>query len=64
MEQAIKILIPMGGFGSRLRPLTWSRPKPLVSLAGKTVIDFVLEMVKTVPNVQESEFIFSVKRPG
>ena len=60
MEQAIKILIPMGGFGSRLRPLTWSRPKPLVSLAGKTVIDFVLEMVKTVPNVQESEFIFSV----
>ncbi len=60
MEKAIKILIPMGGFGSRLRPLTWSRPKPLVSLAGKTVIDFVLEMFKTVPNVESSEFIFSV----
>lgn len=60
MEKAIKILIPMGGFGSRLRPLTWSRPKPLVSLAGKTVIDFVLEMFKTVPYVESSEFIFSV----
>ena len=60
MENAIKILIPMGGFGSRLRPLTWSRPKPLVSLAGKTVIDFVLEMFKTVPDVESSEFIFSV----
>ena len=60
MENEIKILIPMGGFGSRLRPLTWSRPKPLVSLAGKTVIDFVLEIVKTVPGVESSEFIFSV----
>lgn len=60
MEKPIKILIPMGGFGSRLRPLTWSRPKPLVSLAGKTVIDFVLEMFKTVPDVESSEFIFSV----
>lgn len=60
MENEIKILIPMGGFGSRLRPLTWSRPKPLVSLAGKTVIDFVLEMLKTVPDVESSECIFSV----
>jgi glucose-1-phosphate thymidylyltransferase len=50
----------MGGFGSRLRPLTWSRPKPLVSLAGKTVIDFVLDMLKTVPDVESSECIFSV----
>ena len=60
MENSIKVLIPMGGFGSRLRPLTWSRPKPLVSLAGKTVIDFVLEMFRTVPNVDSAEFIFSV----
>ena len=60
MEDAIKVLIPMGGFGSRLRPLTWSRPKPLVSLAGKTVIDFVLDMFRTLPDLGSAEFIFSV----
>ena len=29
MSKDLQILIPMGGFGKRLRPLTWSRPKPL-----------------------------------
>ena len=60
MSKDLQILIPMGGFGKRLRPLTWSRPKPLVPLAGKTVIDYVLEMFKSVPNFQSSELVFSI----
>jgi glucose-1-phosphate thymidylyltransferase len=60
MEKAPKILIPMGGFGRRLRPLTWSRPKPLLCLAGKTVIDYVLALFHTVPNIESAEFIFSI----
>ena len=27
MSKDLQILIPMGGFGKRLRPLTWSRPQ-------------------------------------
>ncbi|MEN8173179.1 MAG: sugar phosphate nucleotidyltransferase, partial [Chloroflexota bacterium] len=45
----MKIVIPMAGFGSRLRPHTWSRPKQLISLAGKSVIDHVLAMFETLP---------------
>jgi glucose-1-phosphate thymidylyltransferase len=60
MDKPIKILIPMGGYGTRLRPLTWSRPKPLVCLAGKTVLDYVLGMLDTVPDVETTEFIFSI----
>ncbi len=58
MTNPLKIVIPMAGFGTRLRPLTWSKPKPLVSLAGKTVMDHVLDMFRTVPDFESAEFVF------
>jgi len=48
----------MAGYGTRLRPLTWSKPKPLIPLAGKTVLDYLIEMFRTVPNFDLAEFIF------
>ncbi len=58
MTKPLKIAIPMAGFGTRLRPLTWSKPKPLVSLAGRTVLDHVLDMFRSAPNFNQTEFIF------
>lgn len=58
MTKPLKIVIPMAGFGTRLRPLTWSKPKPLVSLAGKTVLDHVINMFRTVPDFDQAEFVF------
>jgi len=58
MTKPLKIVIPMAGFGTRLRPLTWSKPKPLVSLAGRTVLDHVLDMFRSVPNFDLAEFVF------
>jgi len=60
MTKPLKILIPMAGAGARLRPLTWSRPKPFVSLAGKTVIDHVLDVCRSVPGFKDVKFIFSI----
>ena len=57
MTQPLKIVIPTAGFGTRLRPLTWSKPKPLVSLAGKTVLDYLLDMFRTVPDFNDAEFV-------
>ena len=48
----------MAGFGTRLRPLTWSKPKPLVPLAGRTVLDHVLDMFHSAPNFDSAEFVF------
>jgi glucose-1-phosphate thymidylyltransferase len=53
----MKIVLPMAGFGSRLRPLTWSRPKPLIPLAGRPMIDYVLDMFVDIPSVDEVIFI-------
>lgn len=63
MTDVLKIIIPMAGLGSRLRPLTWSRPKPLVSLAGATVIDHLLQMFRTIPDALEVEYVF-IMSPG
>jgi len=58
VTKPLKIVVPMAGFGTRLRPQTWSKPKPLVSLAGKTVLDHVLDMFRSVPNFESAEFVF------
>jgi len=60
MSESLKIVIPMAGLGSRLRPHTWSRPKQLISLAGKTVLDHVLAMFETLPDPENIELIFIV----
>jgi glucose-1-phosphate thymidylyltransferase len=49
----MKIVIPTAGFGTRLRPHTWSKPKPLVSVAGKPVLGHVLDMFAALPDVEE-----------
>jgi glucose-1-phosphate thymidylyltransferase len=44
----MNIIIPVGGLGTRLRPQTWSRPKPLVSVAGKPVLGHVLDTLSVL----------------
>ncbi len=57
MSQPLKVVIPMAGLGTRLRPHTWSKPKQLISVAGKAVLDHVLETLKTLPDPQNIELI-------
>jgi glucose-1-phosphate thymidylyltransferase len=50
----------MAGYGTRLRPHTWSRPKQLIRMAEKTVLDHVLDTFSSLPEPEHSEFIFIV----
>jgi glucose-1-phosphate thymidylyltransferase len=53
----MKIVIPTAGFGTRLRPHTWSKPKPLVTVAGKPVLGHVLDTFADTPDIDEVTFI-------
>jgi glucose-1-phosphate thymidylyltransferase len=57
MNNSLKIVIPMAGLGTRLRPLTWSKPKQLVSVAGKAVLDHVLDTLASLPDPQNIELV-------
>jgi glucose-1-phosphate thymidylyltransferase len=57
---SIKIVIPMAGYGARLRPHTWSRPKQLIRMADKLVIDHVLDTFTSLPAGFQAEYIFII----
>jgi len=60
MSDTLKVVIPMAGLGTRLRPHTWSRPKQLINLAGKSVLTHIFDMFATLPDSENVEFIFIV----
>jgi glucose-1-phosphate thymidylyltransferase len=53
----MQIVIPLAGFGKRLRPHTFTKPKPLINVAGKPVLGHVLDTFAALDNVDEIIFI-------
>ncbi len=45
----MKLVIPMAGLGTRMRPHTWSRPKPLLPVAGRPMLAHILERFRDQP---------------
>jgi glucose-1-phosphate thymidylyltransferase len=60
LTETLKIFIPMAGWGTRMRPHTHSKPKPLVSVAGKTSLEHLMDMFKTLPDPDNVEYVFIV----
>lgn len=55
----MKIIVPMAGRGSRLRPHTLTVPKPLIPIAGKPIVHRLVEDIAKVldENIEEIAFI-------
>jgi glucose-1-phosphate thymidylyltransferase len=53
----MKVVIPVAGAGTRLRPHTYTQPKPLMPVAGKPIICFIVDKLV---EVGMNEFVFVI----
>jgi glucose-1-phosphate thymidylyltransferase len=53
----MKVIIPLAGKGTRLRPHTHVTPKPMLRIAGKPVMDYVMDDVKRLGGVEQVIYI-------
>jgi len=53
----MKVIIPLAGKGTRLRPHTHVTPKPMLKVAGRPVMSYVLDDVKKLGNVEQVIYI-------
>ena len=56
----MKIIVPMAGRGSRLRPHTLTVPKPLIPIAGKPIVHRLVEDIAGVLNQEIEEIAFII----
>lgn len=56
----MKIIVPMAGRGSRLRPHTLTIPKPLIPVAGKPIVHRLVEDIAGVLNQEIEEVAFII----
>jgi glucose-1-phosphate thymidylyltransferase len=56
----MKIIVPMAGRGSRLRPHTLTVPKPLIPIAGKPIVHRLVEDIAKVLNQDIEEIAFII----
>lgn len=52
----MKAIIPVAGAGKNLRPLTYTQPKPLIPVAGKPIICYIIDQLTSL-GVQDFVFI-------
>ncbi|MCW5922286.1 MAG: NTP transferase domain-containing protein [Saprospiraceae bacterium] len=53
----MKVVIPVAGAGTRLRPHTYTQPKPLMPVAGKPIIRFIVDKLV---EVGMTDFVFVI----
>src|SRR5438105_13740095 len=53
----MKVIIPLAGKGTRLRPHTHLTPKPMLKIAGKPVIDYVMDDLQKLGDVEQVIYI-------
>lgn len=62
--EPMRIIVPMAGMGKRMRPHTLTVPKPLIPVAGKPIVQHLVEDILSMCNQKVEEIAFVVGRFG
>ena len=57
----MKVIILAAGYAMRLRPLTLTRPKPLLPVAGKPMIEYVLDNLAPIGGIERVYVVTNAK---
>jgi glucose-1-phosphate thymidylyltransferase len=60
----MKVLILAAGYATRLYPLTLTQPKPLLPVAGKPMINYVIDNIATIPDIDRVYVVTNAKFAG
>lgn len=60
----MRIIVPMAGMGKRMRPHTLTTPKPLIPVAGKPIVQHLVEDILRMCSAKVEEIAFVVGRFG
>src|SRR5690348_16817684 len=60
----MKVLILAAGYATRLYPLTMTQPKPLLSVAGKPMIEYVLDNIAPIGGIDRVYVVTNAKFAG
>jgi glucose-1-phosphate thymidylyltransferase len=60
----MRIIVPMAGMGKRMRPHTLTVPKPLIPIAGKPIVQRLVEDIAKVCNEKIEEVAFIIGNFG
>lgn len=60
----MKIIVPMAGMGKRMRPHTLTVPKPLIPIAGKTIVRRLVEDIASMSSEPITEVAYVVGHFG
>jgi len=57
----MKVLILAAGYATRLYPLTLTQPKPLLPVAGKPMIDYVMDNLAPIPGIDTAYVVTNAR---
>lgn len=60
----MKVLILAAGYATRLYPLTLTQPKPLLPVAGKPMVEYVLDNLAAIPGIDRVYVVTNAKFAG
>src|SRR6476660_4135451 len=57
----MKLIILAAGYATRLYPLTLTRPKPLLDVAGKPMLEHVIDNLRTIVDIDHAYIVTNAK---